>query len=82
MGDSALLNKSPNRKSAPRWRGPAEVLQADDAGEEAKVHGQTFEAAQSCVRENAGAQDVVEMNWNPALGGLGHSRGYAFGGFG
>ena len=32
IGDTALFHKSRNKKSAPRWRGPAKLLKIDEGG--------------------------------------------------
>ena len=48
-GNSGLLYKASNRKGAPRWRGPAKILDVDDAGATAKFQSPTFKVARNCV---------------------------------
>ena len=45
MGDSALFNEATNRRSAPRPRGPARILDIDAAGVTVKFQSQTMEVA-------------------------------------
>ena len=45
VGDSVLFYKAPHRKSHPRWRGPAVVLDIDDTGALVKYQTQTFKVA-------------------------------------
>ena len=42
VGDSAFFHKATNRKSAPRWLGPAGIPGIEDAGVAAKFHPQAF----------------------------------------
>ena len=66
--------------AAPRWRGPANILEIDDAGE--TVESQTFKVARYCVRRKVGAQDAGDMGWNPASTGFGCFGQHAVGGVG
>ena len=54
VGDSAPPLKAPNRESAPRRRGPAKILDIDDAGATVKFQSQTFKVSRYCVRKNEG----------------------------
>ena len=40
------------------WRGPATILDVEDAGMAAERKSQTFKAARFCVRRKVGAQEV------------------------
>ena len=57
IGDTVLFYTATNRKSAPRWRGPATILDVDEAGAATKFQFQTFQVARYCVREK------VEGKW-------------------
>ena len=50
MGDTVLFYKSPHRKSHPRWRGPAKILDIDETGVTVKFQSQSFKVALFCVR--------------------------------
>ena len=67
-GDSVLLRKAANRKGAPRWRGPAKILDIDETGATAKSRSQTLNAARYCVGKTTKEKDVSEKKWNPASG--------------
>ena len=69
VGGSDIVFKASNRKSAPRWHGPAKILASGNAGVTSKFQGQTFKVAQYCVRKKPDAQDAGEGDWNPASGG-------------
>ena len=66
IGGAELFHKAVNRKGAPRWRGPAKILDIDDAGVTVKFQSQTFEEAQYCVREKVEGKDVEGAEWGPA----------------
>ena len=51
IGNSVLFHKTTNRKSAPRWRGPAKILDIGEAGVTAKFQSQSFKAARYWVRK-------------------------------
>ena len=48
--DSVLAYTLAGRKRAPRWRGPAVVLDIDVIGAAVEIQGQTFRAARYCAR--------------------------------
>ena len=50
MGNSVLFYEVSNRHGAPRWRGPAMILDIDDAIATEKSQGQTLKVAWYCVR--------------------------------
>ena len=56
-------------EGAPRWRGPAKILDVDDGVVTVKFHGQAFKVARYCVRKKAEAQDAGEADWGRALRG-------------
>ena len=45
VGDTALFYKAPHRKSHPRWRGPALILDIDETGVTVKYQTQSFKVA-------------------------------------
>ena len=49
IGDSVLFYKAPHRKSHPRWRGPATILDIDETGVLVKYQSQFFKVARYCV---------------------------------
>ena len=62
IGDSALFYKASNRKSLPKWRGSACILDIGAIGVTARHHSQTFKVARYCVRKRvlcASTGDVV-----------------------
>ena len=61
--------KAPNRKSAPRWRGPAKILDVGDTGATAKFQSPTFKVARYSLRKNVAAYGVEVGDWNSASGG-------------
>ena len=48
---TALFSKAANRKSAPRWRGPAKTSDFADSRVAIKFQSQTFKVASYCVRK-------------------------------
>ena len=40
VGDTVLFYKAPQRKSNPRWRGPAAILEIDESGHTTRPNGQ------------------------------------------
>ena len=69
IGDTSLLRKSTNKKSAPRRRGPAQVLDIDETGATVKFQPQTF-----CVQEKVEGKDVDVEESDPL-----HARMWAVG---
>ena len=66
IGEFSAFFKSANRKSAPRWRGPAMILDIDDAGAQAAFQGQTLKVARYCVRRKVDTRDAAGVDWYPA----------------
>ena len=66
IGDSALSFKAANRKSAPRWRGPAKILDVDGTGAAAKFRSQTYNVARYGVRKEVKEKDSGKAEWRPA----------------
>ena len=62
IGVAVLLYKAMNRKSTPRWRGPAKI---SDVSETVKFQSQTFKEARHCARQNAEEKDVEGAESNP-----------------
>ena len=58
VGDSVVSYKASNSKGSPRRRGPAKILDVDDAGVTVKFQSQTFKVARHCVRGRLDAQDA------------------------
>ena len=52
-----LFYKAPHRKSHPRWRGPATILDIDETGVLVKFQSQSFKVARYCVRKQVKASD-------------------------
>ena len=50
IGESLLSYEPANRKSAPRCRGQAKILEIDETGVTAKFQSQPSKAATYCVR--------------------------------
>ena len=67
-GNSALLYKLMGRKSTPRCRRPATVLDIDEMRASVKFQGLTFRVERYCVRKSLGPKDLSDMDWNPASG--------------
>ena len=55
VGDLVLFYKAPHRKSRPRWRGPALLLDIDETGATVKYQTQSFKVARYCVRKQVKA---------------------------
>ena len=68
IGCSVLFYKTANRKSAPRWRGPAKLPDNDETGATVEFPRQTFEAARFWVRRKMEKKNVSEVEWNSAPG--------------
>ena len=65
-GDSVHVSKAVNRKSAPRRRGPAAILEIDETGATDKFQTKTFDMAPRCVRRQVDPKGVSDVSWNPA----------------
>ena len=61
-----LLYKTPNRKGAARWRGPAKILGIYETGVTAKSQSQYLYLARYCIRKKAEEKDATKANWNIA----------------
>ena len=62
VGDMVLFFKARNRKSFPRRRGPAKVLEIDDAGATVSFQSQNFDVARYCVRKRTKDSEVAESD--------------------
>ena len=51
VGDMLLFYTARNRKSSPRWGGPAEVLEIDESGVTVSCQSQDFKVARYRVRQ-------------------------------
>ena len=60
IGDSALFFESRGRNSLPRWREPAEFLDADETGATVTFRGRAFKVARLCVRNQLTEKDVSD----------------------
>ena len=60
-----LFHKSTNKKSTPRWQGPAEILDNDVTGAPAKFQSQTFKVARYCARKKVAAKDAEDAKLDP-----------------
>ena len=61
-----LFYKTTTRKSAPRRRGPAKILDIDETGVTVKFQSQSFKVARYCVRKKLEEKDVLD--WDERLG--------------
>ena len=68
MCDLVVFFEAVNRKSAPRRRGPANILDAADVGAAAECQGRTVNVAKFRVRKKMEEEDVGEVEWNPESG--------------
>ena len=66
VGYSARRYKTSNRGSTLRRRGPAKILDIDDAGVTVEFRKRAIWAARFRSRTTVDAQDVGEVAWNPA----------------
>ena len=60
LRDSVLFDKATDRRSSPRWRGAAGILDIDGTGAAATFQNQTFKAARYCVRMRTEEKDAHE----------------------
>ena len=60
VGYSVLFYKAPRKKSNPRRRGPATILDIDESGAVLKFQPQTFEVARYCVRRKLEERDLPQ----------------------
>ena len=60
VGDSVLFYKAPQKKSNPRRRGPATILDIDESGVALKFQSQTFKVARYCVRRKLDEKDLPQ----------------------
>ena len=65
IGDTALFYESTNKKSAPRRRGPAKILNIDDAGATVKFQLRTFKVARYCLRRQVEERDAEDEELDP-----------------
>ena len=70
VGNEVLFYKAPPQKSAPRWRGPANVLQLDVCGATLSFQGQAFKVARHCVRKKVRASAEPDASCEGAFGDL------------
>ena len=68
VGESDLFYKASNRKGAPKRRGPAKILDVDDAAATVKFRSQTFKAARHSPGGEKDVQDFGGVDGNPAPG--------------
>ena len=61
----AAFYKAMNRKSTPRWRGPARIFDVDVTGATVKFQSETFEAPRFCAREREGEEDAEDVESDP-----------------
>ena len=66
--DSATSYGAANNQSAPRRRGPTEILDSDETGATVKFQSQTFKVARFCLRKTREPQAAGDLNRNPAPG--------------
>ena len=60
VGGSVLFYEAPQKKSNPRWRGPAAILDIDESGVVLKFQSQTFKVARYCVRHKLEEEDLPQ----------------------
>ena len=62
VGDEVLFYKAPQKKSNPRWRGPATILDIDESGVVLKFQSQSFKVARYCVRRKVEEKDLPQCS--------------------
>ena len=62
VGGVVLFYKAPQKKSNPRWRGPAAILDIDESGVVLKFQSQTFKVARYCVRRKVAEKDLPQSS--------------------
>ena len=67
IGNSVRFEKPPNRKSLPKWGGPACILEIDETGATARYQSQTFQAARNCVRKQVDEEEPGDKKGTPGL---------------
>ena len=60
VGGEVLFYKAPQKKSNPRWRGPAKILDIDESGVVLKFQSQCFKVARYRVRRKVEAKDLPQ----------------------
>jgi len=60
VGDTVIFYKAQNRKSSPRRRGPAKVLELDETGAAVYFQSQIFKVAHYCIRRRVKESEVVD----------------------
>ena len=68
VGDSLLFYKTVTRKSTPRRRGPATILDTDATRATAEIQSQTFKATRYCARTKMEEKGASVAEWNPTAG--------------
>ena len=71
FGGSVFSHKAPSRKSQPKWRGPAWILDTDETGVAARYRSQTFKVARNCLRRRQGEEEVGDKEGPSGLGARG-----------
>ena len=66
IGATALFYKAQGKKRTPRRRGPALILDIDEAGVAAQFQSQAFGVARLCVRKRGEEKDAEETELDPA----------------
>ena len=65
IGDAALSHKATNRKGAPSFRRPAEILDIDEPGAAAKFQSRISKVARLSARRSAEEKDVEDVeDWD------------------
>ena len=67
MGGSVIFNEPDGRKSAPKWRGPAVIVDIDGTGAAAKFQRGVPTVARYCARKRVGRLSWVMWNGIRAL---------------
>ena len=75
LGIQRFFIKAVNRRGAPLRRGPARILDFDEARVTVKFQSRTFGVARCCVRKWMEEGDVSEVEWNPASGAFDSRNG-------
>ena len=66
-GDSVMFYKAQSRRSSPRWRGPAKILDIDVAGVTVPFQSRTFKVARYCVRKRVKETQATDEEWKNSL---------------
>ena len=65
IGDTALFYTAQRKRGAPRWRGPALILDIGETGVTVKSQSRTFKVARPFLRKKVEAKDAEDAEPDP-----------------